>query len=307
MNYFFITLISVGIMLAYALPGFAVVKTKLVRPESISAFAVVLMYVCQPCLTIYTLNNANYTPELFGNMALFFAVSLALQLVFMAIMYLLYRRKSADVRYRVATIASVCGNCSFMGVPLLEAIFPSNPDVVTYSIAFLLGMNLLCWTLGSALIARDKKYVSVKKALLNPAVISFALMMPLFLTNTKLPEQLADMFTLLGKMTTPLCMLIMGMRLATVKLKSFVGSPLNYLSIAIKQLIFPLVALAATWFLPLNLEWRQTMFILCCTPVASLVLNFAEMLGEGQEDAANTVLMGTLCSIVTIPVLMLIL
>ena len=43
------------------------------------------------------------------------------------------------------------------------------------------------------------------------------------------------------------------------------------------------------------------MVILCATPVASVVLNFAEMLGEGQENAANLVLLGTSLSVVSIP------
>jgi predicted permease len=37
------------------------------------------------------------------------------------------------------------------------------------------------------------------------------------------------------------------------------------------------------------------------------VLNFAEMLGEGQETAANLVLLSTLFSALTIPVMVLIL
>jgi predicted permease len=40
-------------------------------------------------------------------------------------------------------------------------------------------------------------------------------------------------------------------------------------------------------------------------PVASVVLNFAEMLGEGQETAANLMLLGTSLSVLTIPVMVL--
>ena len=49
------------------------------------------------------------------------------------------------------------------------------------------------------------------------------------------------------------------------------------------------------------------MFILCAAPVASVVLNFAEMLGEGQENAANLVLLGTVFSVATLPVMTLLL
>ena len=57
MDNFLITLTTVALMLAYAAPGFLVVKTKLIKEESISAFAFVLMYICQPCLVIYSFNQ----------------------------------------------------------------------------------------------------------------------------------------------------------------------------------------------------------------------------------------------------------
>jgi predicted permease len=42
-------------------------------------------------------------------------------------------------------------------------------------------------------------------------------------------------------------------------------------------------------------------------PVASVVLNFSEMLGQGQKTAANLVLLGTGLSAITIPLMVLIL
>lgn len=49
------------------------------------------------------------------------------------------------------------------------------------------------------------------------------------------------------------------------------------------------------------------MFVLACCPVASVVLNFSELLGEGQEDAADMLLLGTLLSILTMPIMLLLL
>lgn len=296
-----ITLISVGIMLAYAVPGFATIKSKLIKPDAIPAFATILMYVCQPCLTIYSLNNVDYSWDLFKTMLIFFGISFAIQLAFIVVFFLIFKNKYDDVKYRIFTIAAASGNCAFMGVPVLEAIMPDKPEAVTLSVAFLLGMNLIGWTLSSAIITRDKKYISLKKAFINPAMVGLVIALPLFFTHTKLPSQISTMVTLLGKMTTPLCMIIMGMRLATNSPKSIFLQPMQYGIIAIKQLAMPLLALLIVWFLPLELYVKQTMVILCATPVASVVLNFAEMLGEGQENAANLVLLGTSLSVVSIP------
>ena len=111
---------------------------------------------------------------------------------------------------------------------------------------------------------------------------------------------------LLGKMTTPLCMIILGMRLATITLKEMFCSPFQYAIVGIKQLAMPMLGMLLVWFIPLDFYIRQTLFILAATPVASITLNFAEMLGKGQKTAANLVLLGTILSLLTLPLMALI-
>lgn len=177
---------------------------------------------------------------------------------------------------------------------------------------YFLSMNLLGWTLISAIITRDKKYISAKKMFINPATISIALSLPFFITGFKISSQngqalgqIENMINILGKMTAPLCMLIMGMRLATIKPKNLFINPLQYFAVAINQIVFPLCALGLLMLLRVNSELTMCMFVMCACPVASVVQNYAEILGEGQDVAANTVLLGTLSSIATLPLLAL--
>ena len=313
MQEFKVTLIMVGIMMAYAVPGFALIKVKAVKPDSISAFSKLLMFVCQPVLTLYSFNKADYSKELLINLLIFFVIITIVQLVFIGIFYLIFRKKMEEVKYRIVTIATTLSNCSFLGVPLLEALFPDSPNVAVYSMMYFLSMSLLGWTLVSAIITRDKKHISIKKILLNPATISIAFSLPFFFTGFKISAdngyflgQIENMIYILSKMTTPLCMLVMGMRLATVKFKSIFSSPWTYFSVAINQFVFPLVVLGILTLLRVDEELKWCMYVMCACPVASVVQNYAEILGEGQDVAANTVLLGTMSSIVTLPLMALI-
>ena len=45
---FLITVGTVAVMLAYAVPGFLFIKTKLIPEKHIPSFARPLLYVCQP-------------------------------------------------------------------------------------------------------------------------------------------------------------------------------------------------------------------------------------------------------------------
>ncbi|MDD5934468.1 MAG: AEC family transporter [Clostridiales bacterium] len=303
---FNITLVAVAVMLLYAVPGYIMIKTKTITPESIPAFAKLLMYVCQPCLTVYSFAKVPYTTKLLKEIILFFIITLVLMMVILAIFYVLFSKKRSDIGYRVSNVGVCFGNVAFMGVPLVESILPEYPQAVIFCSIFLLAMNILGWTAASAIITRDKKYFSIKKVLLNPAVLSLLVALPLFFTGTVISGELSNMITILGKMTTPLCMLIMGMRLATVEVKAIFTNRLQYFTVFMKQIVMPLIALAIAALLPVDKNFKITLFILCGCPIASVVLNFAEMLGEGQETAANMVLLGTLLSVITIPVMMLI-
>lgn len=314
MREFITTLIMVGIMLAYAVPGFLLIKVRAIKAESISAFSKVLMYVCQPALTLYSFNKADFSKRLGINLLIFLGIITAVQILFLGIFFLIFRKRMDDVRYRIATVATTLSNCSFLGVPLLEAIFPESPNVAVYSMMYFLSMSLLGWTLVSAVITRDKKYISVKKIVLNPATISIAVALPFFLTgfkigaeNGRILAQVENAINILGKMTTPLCMLVLGMRLATVRCKKLFDNPLQYLSVAVNQIVFPLCTLGLLFLLHVDKELMWCMYIMCACPVAAVVQNYAEILGEGQETAACTVLLGTLVSILTLPVLALLL
>lgn len=312
MQEFKTTLIMVGIMLVYAVPGYILIKVKAVKSESISSFSKVLLFVCQPALTLYSFNKADFSKQLGINLLIFLAIITVAQLAFIGVFYLIFRKKMDDVRYRITTVATTLSNCSFLGVPLLEAIFPDSPNVAVYSMMYFLSMSLLGWTLVSAIITRDKKYINIKKILINPATLSIAISLPFFFTgykigfeNGELAGQIERMIDILGKMTTPLCMLVMGMRLATVKFKSLFTNWMQYFAIAINQIVFPLCVLGALWLLGVDAELRVCMFIMCACPVAAVVQNYAEILGEGQDTAANMVLLGTMSSIVTLPLMAL--
>lgn len=304
---FTVTLVTVAVMLAYAVPGYLLSRFRAVKEEAIPAFAKVLMYVCQPCLTLYAFDRVEYSVDLLKEIGVFFAVTLLAQLIAILLFYAVVKGRGDDVAYRVSAVAAAFGNCAFMGVPLVEAALPDAPRAVLMSAIFFLTMSLLGWTLASYLITRNKRFVSVKSIFLNPSVLILVVALPLFFTHTKLPSTVASAVEILGKMTTPLCMLIMGMRLAHMAPRALIGRPVQYAAIGVKLIVFPLAVYGIAWLLPVPLYLKQTLLLLSACPVASVVLNFAEMHGAGQENAANVVLVSTGLSLLTIPLLSLLL
>ena len=303
---FTVTLTTVALMLLYAVPGFLLVRKTRIAPSSIPAFAALLLYLCSPFQTLYAMQRIEYSADMVWRLALALGPGAALMLAMLGAVYFAFRRKQEQVPYRIFTAASALGNCGFMGLPLLEALMPDYPQGVAFASMFFMAMNILMWTVASFIITRDKRYISVRKIFFNPSTIAMFIALALFFGRVRLPGQLDDAVSLLSKMCTPLCMLILGMRLAVMPVRPIFTSALQYGAVALKLLVFPLFALAVCSLLPVEREFVLTVYILCLTPVGSLVQSFAEILGEGQDIAANVVLLSTFLSMFTIPLMLLI-
>ena len=302
------TLSSVALLLLYAVPGFLLTKSKLVESSAIPAFAKVLLYVCQPCLTFYSFDKADYSNELMLGLVIFFMIALAAQFGLLMLFYFIFSKKSAEnVRYRIMNMALVLGNCGFFGIPVVERLFPERADAAAYCLVFTLAMNLLCWTMVLYIVTRDKKYIKAKNLVLNPATLAFAVGIVLFVLGVKLPGILFEAVSLGAKISTPLCMTILGMRLATASFRTVFMSPVQYIVVLAKQTVIPLIIFGLVSLLPVDLFIKELSFILFACPVASNVLNFSEIGGVGQKEASGCVLLGTMMSIGTMPLMMLLL
>ncbi len=308
MSTFLIALSAVAILLLEAAPGFVFVKKKMLGEDSAAAFSKVLLYLCQPCLAVYTFSSAEFSVEKLGDIGLFALATLVINGAMLGGAVLILRRKFADTSYRVLTLAMAFANCAFFGIPVIEALLPEYASgLIVYTTVYATIMNILGWAIGIAIITGDTKNISAKKIFINPAMLGVVIGVPLFLFSVELPAVLFDAVSLIGKMTTPISMLIMGMRLATTDFKSVFTSVKAYIAVAVKGIVMPLVAFALVYFLPLPTEVKMTFFIICACPTASVVLNFSELCGAGQREAAASVLLSTILSVATLPTMVLML
>ena len=63
MQVFLISLFAVAVLLLTAVPGYLLIKRKLIGEDCIAGFSKVLIYVTQPCLVIYSFKTATFSLE----------------------------------------------------------------------------------------------------------------------------------------------------------------------------------------------------------------------------------------------------
>ena len=305
---FSVTFSNVLLMLLYLLPGFFLCKRKKIQPDHLSSVSVILLYISGFALYVNALYGLEPSPQLFAKMGLFLLISLVFETAMMLlILLLLGKNKRKEFGMRMLSIAAVMGNVGFFGMPVVRALFPEAPEAAVYSSMFNAALNILAWTVGVFTLTGEKKHISLRAALLNPSMLACFTGMILCLLNARtwLPDLLRTGLSSLATVSTPLCMIILGVRLATMDFKVLFTTSLAWLISASKLLVFPIFCYLLVLPLPLDPVFKGCILILAGTPCASILLNLAEIHHNGQELAANCALLSTLLSILTIPLLSL--
>lgn len=300
---FQIALSNVILTLLYILPGFLVCKFKKASAEHLSSMSGVLIYVCSPCMVLSCFLPLEFSWEHLRGMGVMFVVTLVLQGLFAGMIYLLIRKKSHEARFRLLSVACTLGNVGFFGLPVIRALFPDHPELLCYNVVNMITMNILIFTLAVFCLTGKKEYMSLRAAVCNPAIASFTVGFLIWITgaNSYVPSLVTGGIDLVGKMTAPFCMIILGIRLATVPFKSLFAKPMVYLVCFGKLIAFPLFCFALMYFLPLDPLIKATVLILSATPGASVVFNLAEIYDSEADLSANCVLLTTLLCFLTIP------
>ena len=206
------------------------------------------------------------------------------------------------------TIASAFGNVGFLGAPLISGLYPNSPIVVCYSSIYTTSMTIMAFTIGVYALTTNKEFMSLFSALYNQGTITLAIAVIIYLTEWHFPKILGDAISLLAKMSTPLCMHILGMRLATVNLLDLFKRIFVYVTSLIKLFIFPLFAYLLVYFLPFfDEEFKASIFVLSGAPCAAVILSLAELHNTEQELSANVVLVATITCVITLPIITIIL
>ena len=301
--------LSVLIALMYMFPGYILGKAKKASAGHLSTMSSVLIYVLSPCMIVSSFFSMEFSREALRDMGVFFLVSFAVEVAFLLSLFLVLKKKFHINKYRMLAIGSALGNCGFFGMPLIKALLPDHPEVACYSSIYVISMNILVFTAAVYCLTLDKKYISLHSAIINPAVLSLLVGLLLYIIGGAeyFPETVKDGVILLGKMTTPVCMLILGIRLSTIRFKELFSEPFVYLICGGKLILFPLISFAVALLLPVPYAFKASLFILGGVPCASVILNMAEIHGKEQKMSANCILLSTLLCIFTIPVMSLLL
>lgn len=282
--------------------GYAVVKAGLMKSSESKSVSVILVYLVIPCVIIKAF-QVDYTPDVQKGLFLAIAAAVAIHILFLLITIPLKKIFQMDV---IEQATSIYSNAGILVIPLVQELL--GQDYVIYSSAYIAVQLILLWTQGKNMLCEEEK-LEWKKVFLNVNIISIIAGIVLFLFRIKLPAGVQDVLGMMNNMIGPLGMLLAGMAIAEVPLKSIFTKRRNYLSVALRLLLYPVLGLFLMKAIQIivNLENSSqillTVYLACVTPACASVTSMAQLYDKDAAYASSLYVLTTLMSIVTMPMM----
>ena len=313
MSEFIIMLRNVLLFVALAVPGFLLVKCKMLKPEQSGVLSKILMYLAMPFLIFSgVVKNLTFDKDTLLMMGVVALIGIVYIFVMFFVSSPLVAMEKDKKTAGMMRFCAVFANNGFLGLPLAAAVFGAESTVFAILILLNIINNVLMYTLGAYLTTGDKKNINFKKAFFNPVLIAFIVGCAFNLLNVQfnisenVPEiiKFSDNFY---NIVTPISMTIIGIKLGTVKWSAlFKSGKLYYVSL-LKLVVFPVAITAlliALKSISLDIDMQSVIlavFVAFSMPTAGLAATFADEFGGDSDNAVIFTLGTTVLSVATIP------
>ncbi|QEY23667.1 AEC family transporter [Neisseria animalis] len=284
------------------LMGFTLVKLKLLKSEQSYPLSVIALYLISPSVMLHAFQT-DYSPEIADGLWL----SLKLAVLFHIVLILLGRLLKALFRLdALEQAAMVYTNSGNLIIPLVAAIF--GPKMVIYTSGFIIVQMFLFWTHLRILLCGSGK-LSWKTVLTNINILAMLAGAAMFVLHIKLPAAIDGALATVGSMIGPVAMLVAGMLIASLPLKSIALSGRIYLIALLRLAVIPLLLLLllkAGGFAD-GSELHSTVvlisFLAAISPAAATVTQMALVYGQNADKASAIYGVTTLLCVITMPLM----
>ncbi len=311
MDSFLIILKNVLIFVALALPGYILAKTKLMGEKESGVLSKLLVYVGMPFLIVSGVAKIQFNKESLTVLGFSALIGIAFHIA-LIIVSIYLTGKGEKTKTGMERFCMIFANNGFIGIPLAMAVFGGESLVFTCLIVINIITNLIMYIWGTRMVAENPQPLSWKKIVFNPLLIAFAIGVVINLTGLfKAAPETVTYSQHLSNLVTPLSMLIIGLKLGEIELKKFFTHGRTYYVSLMKLVSVPVVVVGVLLlirvFSPVSDDLIIGSFIAFAMPTAGLAPTYAKMYKGDEENAVYYTLGSTILSVVTIPLLYLLL
>jgi predicted permease len=245
-----------------------------------------------PVLIFNNLSHTTVAPEALGIIIGATVVAMTSHVV---IGYAALRLSGLEPQYYLASMAFP--NAGNLGLPL--SLYAFGDEGLNYAIAIFAIVSVSNHTVGQTITAGQGRWKSALKSPVVPAAVLglifgyFSIQLPVWIDNT---------LDLLSGLTIPLMLLMLGTSLARIPVTTFGRS--TYLSV-LRLSMGAAVGFTIAYLFGFEGAERGAFVLQCAMPVAVYNYVYSQIYNTRPEEIASLVVVSTLMSVVTIPLLLL--
>ena len=311
--------------------GMLLYKKKLLSEATSKQISGIIVNVTNPALLICSAFGAGPKMSL-QELGMAMIVFLIIYAILIGCGFLIPRILRVPNRYHYSyQMMTVFGNVGFIGIPLASAVLGTESLIFVsiYNLIF----NLLIYTFGISLLQRaaarqaaaaiegqagiqdaqnvqtavSDTYVTSSrwKKIFNAGTISAAATIIFYLGNFPVPVIVSSTLNYMGQSTTLLSMLVLGASVAQMAPKDIFSHPKLYGYVLLRQILIPVGCVLL--FRPIinNTLILNTLSLMLAVPAGNLPLMLCKQLHVEGDTISQGIILTTILSLATIPVVSL--
>ena len=290
-----------ALMFVYVVTGIIMARAGILKHEGRSSFINLLLDITLPCMILDSFNVDTNIDQLIAAGEIM-VISTACVLIAWVTGKIFWRNQPQE-RKAVLEFSTLFSNAGNAGMPIVASVF--GTEGVFYASFYLLPVRILIWTVGLSLFVDEgdmKKRMMI--LLKTPSLVVVFVGIALMFAPFRLPSVLSTAIRNMGSMTGPLSMMIIGAALGESDIRAALDVDAFKLT-AVRLVVQPLIFLFLFRSLGVQAILWQVAVTLTAMPAAANTEIIAEMYGKDYEFAARCVVVSTVVSLFSVPVLTL--
>lgn len=297
-------------------------RKSMLSPATSKQISGIITNLCNPALLIcsaFTDEPKVSTQELLTGALIVVLAYAALIICSRLIPYILHAPREDHYAYHLITIF---GNVGFIGIPLANAVL--GPSSLIYVSLNNLVYNILMYTLGISTIknaaARAGKDTSNNfqttkqtegflsrlllsfKKFINAGTVSALLTIILYVSDLRLPVLFSDTLDYIGRSTTFLSMLVLGVSVAQMPIRAIFSNVKLYFYAGLRLILLPILCTFLFRMITDNVLIISTTTLMLAVPAGNMPLILSQKYDLDSPTISRGIILSTLLSLLTIPI-----
>ena len=285
--------------------GTVIYRLKVINDETLTRLSKLMLHVTIPANILMGLSNSgDLVKSDFLQMVILSALSyLFVMILSVVVLRVFFIKKEERPFYQYI---SIFGNIGFIGYPMLMIII--GKEALLLGAVVNIFYSLLLYSLGIYLMSQYSEEENTGgfewKRLISPGIIIAVLSIVFFFLDIRLPGVLNDTVEMLGGMTSPMAMIVLGASINKINFKTIIKNYRIIIISIMKMVAYPISFAYILRLLGFTGMPAMVAVVLMGMPIATTaVITALEFNKKNLVKASEASVFSTLLLIVTIPVL----